>query len=244
MQPRGHPRNGALVNRARRVIQNLIASGYSASASGLYDKIVVGRAFRLFGGELARALASQGARAIEIAGHQPVLDMPVGTGHFTLQWAGAHPGVVAGVDIARGMVEVARRGAMRKDLSNFSAVQADAHRLPFASEAFGAVLCTNGLQVIPDPEPAVRELARVMAPSGVLFLSVITVPLGALVPPAIARHMPPFLIARRDVENMLQEAGLELRAFARQRAAMLMEAGKPAARVSSVRKAGAPSRCS
>ena len=228
MPLRGHPRNGRLVSRTRRVIQNLIASGYSASASGLYDKIVVGRAFRWFGGELARALASQGARALDVAGHRPVLDMPVGTGHFTLQWAGAHPSVVAGADIARGMVEVARRRAMQQGLSNFSAVQADAHSLPFATDAFGAVLCTNGLQVIPDPAPAVRELARVMAPSGLLFLSVITIPVGALVPPVIARHLPPFLIARREVESMLHEAGFEVRAFARQRAAMLIEAGKPA----------------
>lgn len=217
------------MSRARSIIQSLIARGYSASAAGLYDKLVVGRAFQLFGGELAGALAGQGARALEVAGHRPVLDMPVGTGHFTLEWAGAHGGVVAGADIARGMVDVARRRAIQKGLSNFSAVQADAHRLPFASGAFGAVLCTNGLQVIPDPAPAVGELARVMAPCGLLFLSVITIPLGALLPPAIARHLPPFLITRRDVERMLQDAGLEVRAFARQRAAMLIEASKPPA---------------
>jgi ubiquinone/menaquinone biosynthesis C-methylase UbiE len=54
----------------------------------------------------------------------------------------------------------------------FGFTAADLLRLPFASDAFDAVLCVTVLyhDLIPDPSAAVRELVRVTKPGGVVCL--------------------------------------------------------------------------
>ena len=47
-----------------------------------------------------------------------------------------------------------------------------AEQLPFASESFDLVICTQVLQYIPEPRRAINEMARVLRPGGYLFLSV------------------------------------------------------------------------
>ncbi|MDQ3981641.1 MAG: class I SAM-dependent methyltransferase, partial [Actinomycetota bacterium] len=130
-----------------------------------------------------------------------------------------------GVDIAEGMV----RAAAGRRLPNLAAVQADAHHLPFEDGAFGAILCTNGLQVIPGLRPAVRELARVLAPGGTLFVSVVGLPLGAFLPRPTADRLPTMLARRTRVADELERAGLRVSETGRQRLATLYEARSPAA---------------
>ena len=45
-------------------------------------------------------------------------------------------------------------------------LQADAQHLPFADEAFDAVLCVNVLEAVPDRLRALGEMRRVMKPGG------------------------------------------------------------------------------
>jgi SAM-dependent methyltransferase len=52
---------------------------------------------------------------------------------------------------------------------------ARAEHLPFASECFDVVFCTQVLEYIPDPGAAVGEIYRVLKPGGFLFLSVPTI---------------------------------------------------------------------
>ena len=47
----------------------------------------------------------------------------------------------------------------------------DAHRLPFKGGAFDCVKCTELLEHVEHPEVVVREIERVLSPSGVLILS-------------------------------------------------------------------------
>jgi len=47
-------------------------------------------------------------------------------------------------------------------------VEADVHHLPFKSQSFGAAIASNSLHHFPDASQAMRELARVLRPGGVL----------------------------------------------------------------------------
>ncbi|HEX2050725.1 MAG TPA: class I SAM-dependent methyltransferase, partial [Actinomycetota bacterium] len=213
---------------ARPRATRAVARIYSAAAGRLYEPLVVRRAFPLFGGDLNAHVAEHGRRAVAAAaGGGPILDMPVGTACFTTAVAAAHPGLVAGVDIAPGMVRAAAAAASRAGTPNLAVVCADAHALPFADGAFGAVVCSNGLQVIPGARGAVAELARVLAPGGKLFVTVVGVPVGAALPRGAAARLPVVMRGRRDVVALLDDAGLRVTSSARDRLALVVEAVKP-----------------
>jgi SAM-dependent methyltransferase len=77
--------------------------------------------------------------------------------------AGAE-GSVAGVDINPGMLAVARSTLAGGAPVSWHEAAADA--LPFPDGAFDLVLCQLGLQFFPDRPGALREMRRVLAPSG------------------------------------------------------------------------------
>ncbi len=203
--------------RAKRRVGAL----YSWAADRVYDRVVVNGAFKVFGGNLNDLVREQGRRALDVAAGGPILDMPVGTAYFATDVARSYKGVVVGVDIAAGMVREARRVA-RAANAPLEVLQGDAHALPFRDGTFGAILCSNGLQVIPGLEPSVRELARVLAQDGTLFVSVITLP--APVPAGVRVHLPTMMRPGRDVADALETVGLRARITRRERLATLIEA--------------------
>lgn len=207
-----------------RRAQRLIAATYSLLARRLYEPLVVKGAFRLFGGSLNRRVFEHGRAAVSAAPRAPILDMPVGTGYFAAEMAALHDHIVVGVDIARGMVERAAEMARARGLANLVALQGDAHALPFSDGAFQAVVCSNGLQVIPGLSGAVRELVRVLAPGGMLFCSVLTAPLPM---PGPRDSLPTVLRPGRDVARAFEQAGLEILTLERARFATLLRARKP-----------------
>lgn len=199
--------------------QRIVAGIYSAAAHRLYDPLVVHGSFKLLsGGRLDELVAEQGRAATRVAAGGPILDVPVGTAYFTRAVAAAHPGLVVGVDIAEGMVRESAALARRENLPNFSVVQASIHALPFPDEAFPAILCTNGLQVMPGLRPAVRELARVLAPDGTLFVSVVGLPLRS--------EGLPTALATKNVTDALSGAGLSIAQVAQHRLAWFGEVTK------------------
>ena len=127
--------------RAKRFVGSI----YSAIADNLYEPLVVQGAFRVFGRDLHSAIARHGRRAVELAAGEPILDLPIGTGYFTLDVARHHEGVVVGVDLADGMVRESQRAARGAGVVNLALSRADAHRLPFADDSFAVVMCWNGL---------------------------------------------------------------------------------------------------
>lgn len=210
--------------------QKLIAGIYSRAAHRFYDPLVVHGSFKLLsGGRLHDLVAEQGRRAVSVANGGPILDVPVGTAYFTKAVARAHPGLVVGVDIAEGMVQESRAVARREGLSNLSVVQSSVHEMPFPDGTFRAILCTNGLQVMPDLEAAVTELARVLAPGGTLFVSVVGVPLRS--------KRLPTAFATKNVIGALNGAGLNVTARTVRRLMVLYESrgGAPASSSSSPR---------
>lgn len=210
-----------------RLAQSAIRLLYSATAGNLYDRVVVRAAFPLFGGNMPELVIEQGRAAAEDAGAMPILDMPVGTAVFAAPTALLHKGLVAGVDIAGGMVAQAKKAAEDHGAANLSVVQADAHHLPFADECFGAVVSSNGLQVIPGAVAALGELVRVLAPGKKLYLSVVTVPLGTALSRGSSGRLPVVLSSSAGIVDTLINSGLSVASVKRERLALLVEAVKP-----------------
>jgi SAM-dependent methyltransferase len=92
--------------------------------------------------------------AARVSAGMRVLDVGTGPGHLAAA-AAARGAVVTGADLAAGMLAEARRRHPEVEF-----VEADAERLPFADEAFGAVLAAFVINHLPDPERAVAEWAR------------------------------------------------------------------------------------
>jgi SAM-dependent methyltransferase len=115
--------------------------------------------------EWARVLAD----AAQVSTGQAVLDVACGTGIVARTVADrlGSTGRVVGVDINAGMLAVA--GRIRPDLEWH---RADAAHLPFPDGSFDAVLCQMALMFFPDREAALREMARVTRPGGVVALAV------------------------------------------------------------------------
>ena len=206
--------------------QRVIGRAYSWAANTFYEPVVIKGSFRVLGGGLHALVVEQGRRAAEAAAGRPNLDGPVGTAYVAVETAARHDGVEVGADYAWGMAARARRDAAGVGVANLAVTQADIHRLPFPDGSFGAVLCTNGLQVIPGLSPALDELARVLAPRAPLLVSVIVAPLGAALPGAVERRLPTLLKSGRTVAAEIAAAGLTVTAFRRSRLAYLIEAVK------------------
>jgi ubiquinone/menaquinone biosynthesis C-methylase UbiE len=205
--------------------QRFEARFYSAIAPRLYDRIVVSLGFKLLAGRLHEKVLGQGARAVQAAGPKPILDLPVGTAYFTLRWGrGAS---VVGVDIAGGMVEQARARATTAGVQWLTPVQADVLKLPFGDQSFGAIMCTNGLQVMPPLAVVLAEMGRVLNHAGTLFVCMILFPVGALLPEAARRHLPTLFLSRKQVLATFHDTGWKIAAADRSRLALLLEAKPP-----------------
>lgn len=212
-------------SRAKRAI----AATYSFLAERLYNPLIVHGGFRVLGGDLNSLVVEQGRQAADAAGGRPILDMPVGTAYFTTKLAARHDGLVVGVDIAEGMVREAQRAAGEARTPNLVPVCADAHHLPFPDGSFGAVVCSNGLQVMPGLEPSVRELVRVLAPGGGIFVSVLLAPLGVVLPAHRRDILPTLLRPPGDIALELGRAGIPFVNIRKSRLASLLWGTKPAA---------------
>ena len=101
-----------------------------------------------------------------------VLDVGCGLGHDLEEIAGqvGPTGRLGGVDLAPRMVERARSRLERRG------VEADlrvglAEELPFADRSWDAVTLNCCLGLVPQPQEALAEAARVLRPGGLLLLS-------------------------------------------------------------------------
>ncbi len=198
--------------------KKLIGGIYSWAADTVYEPLVVNGAFRVFGGTLNDLVRRQGLDAAAVADGRPILDLPVGTGTFTVDIAAASRGIVVGADIAAGMVRQTKAAATEAGLSNLIGVQADAHRLPFRDRTFASILCTNGLQVMPGLSETLAELRRVLTHDGKLYVSVLNMPLLS------APGAPTLFLSRPQLKRSLEAAGLHVTRLQRERLATLLEA--------------------
>lgn len=94
-----------------------------------------------------------------------ILDLGCGPGTLTLPLARAieGEGEVVGIDLAEGMLEVARRRAGNLPVRF---LHMDAATLQFPAQHFDAAICGHSLQFLVQTERALREIHRVLKPQG------------------------------------------------------------------------------
>jgi ubiquinone/menaquinone biosynthesis C-methylase UbiE len=112
---------------------------------------------------MARGEARGRTRVIELAAARPgmrILDLACGPGNLSRRLAAqvAPGGEVIGVDLAPGMIELARAA----DIPNARFEVMDIEQLDFADASFDGAVCGHGLQFAPDLEQALREARRVL----------------------------------------------------------------------------------
>lgn len=98
----------------------------------------------------------------------------LGTGHFFLD-AGCGTGLIlrhlpigsVGLDINPRNINKAKRHAPKANL-----VEGDIVKMPFSDRYFSCVICTEVLEHLVKPEPALAEIKRVLKPKGRLIGSV------------------------------------------------------------------------
>ena len=114
----------------------------------------------------------------EAAVHQGdrVLDAACGTGDLAIADLKAGAGRVTGLDFSDAMLARARRKAP------LEWIQGDLLALPFADATFDAATVGFGARNVADLQLALRELRRVLRPSGRLAILEITQPRGPLKP--------------------------------------------------------------
>jgi 2-polyprenyl-3-methyl-5-hydroxy-6-metoxy-1,4-benzoquinol methylase len=97
-----------------------------------------------------------------------VLDVGTGDGTYAIE-AAARGAVVTALDLEPDMLEAARARASLRGLK-VSLLPGRAEELPFDDASFDVVLAATVLCFVPEPDMAVGEMARVLAPGGRLVL--------------------------------------------------------------------------
>ena len=106
------------------------------------------------------------AHAAGTGGTRPrVLDLACGTGDVALSLASSHDSI--GLDLTLPMLRIAKS---RTSSSGASAswLAGDMTHLPFGGGSFDAVTTSYGLRNVPRLDAALREIARVLKPGGLL----------------------------------------------------------------------------
>jgi ubiquinone/menaquinone biosynthesis C-methylase UbiE len=135
-----------------------------------------------------------------------ILDVGCGTGILTERLARELDAeLVCGCDFSIGMLEQAvARGSGPW-------VQADAQRLPLSDSSVDAVISTESFHWFPDPDAALAEFRRVLAPNGRLLVGVVNMRTASAsrAASAIAARLgePAHWVTRAEMKRRVQRAG-------------------------------------
>jgi len=120
-----------------------------------------------------RGLLRDGHRTVaKLAGEagRDILEVGVGTG-LALSYYPQQCNVT-GIDLSEHMIAKAREKVARRRLFHVRALHVmDAHRLQFADQSFDVVCLPFVITLIPDPERALDECARVLRPGGEIIIA-------------------------------------------------------------------------
>ena len=96
-----------------------------------------------------------------------VLDVGCGTGHAVLLLGTiVSEGRACGVDISTQMIAQARDKVSESLKGRVEFVQASAEDIPYPSDQFDHIMCTNSFHHYPDPIQALAEMHRLLKPGG------------------------------------------------------------------------------
>ncbi|HEX4465386.1 MAG TPA: class I SAM-dependent methyltransferase [Solirubrobacterales bacterium] len=101
-----------------------------------------------------------------------ILEIGVGVGYYTLdmaEWVGSE-GMIEIFDLQQEFLDHVGKRASERGLANINPTQGDATALPYQDDSMDAVVLTAVLGEIPDPVAALRQVQRVLKPSGRLVV--------------------------------------------------------------------------
>jgi ubiquinone/menaquinone biosynthesis C-methylase UbiE len=116
-------------------------------------------------------LRSCAERCVDLAepkAGERVLDVATGTGvaAFAAAERVGSTGRVVATDLSQKMVDAVQAAAARARLPQIEGERVDAEELAFADGSFDAVVCALGLMYPADPQRAIEQMYRVLAPGG------------------------------------------------------------------------------
>lgn len=125
-------------------------------------------------------------KAIKIASRnnpQKLLDIAAGTGDFTiLEAKRTNAQEIIGIDISQNMLNVAIEKAKKQNLQNrIKFMKADSLDMPFSDNYFDAVTVGFGVRNFADIPAGLREIHRVLKPSGRLVVLELSEPSNPLI---------------------------------------------------------------
>jgi demethylmenaquinone methyltransferase/2-methoxy-6-polyprenyl-1,4-benzoquinol methylase len=99
---------------------------------------------------------------------QLILDVATGTGDFAFEALSIlKPKKIIGVDISRGMLDIADQKIIKRKLSDkFEVKLGDSEKLPFANNEFDAVTVAYGVRNFENLEVGLADIQRVLKPGG------------------------------------------------------------------------------
>lgn len=159
-----------------------------------------------------------------------VLDVPCGGGLVFSGLTRDHGLDYTALDYSPVMLERAHRKQEKLGLPGISFQQGDVGALPYNNATFDLALTYNGIHCFPDPQQAIRELARVLKPGGTLRGTLVVRGAGlrydALFRLFILRGFFGPGCTRDELAGWLDDNGLRLRQSEQSGAIMLFEAVK------------------
>ncbi|WP_373892655.1 demethylmenaquinone methyltransferase [Virgibacillus sp. CBA3643] len=107
-------------------------------------------------------------RHMNVTKGSKALDVCCGTGDWSISLAEATgtTGEVIGIDFSQNMLSVAEEKKNKADLKQLSLIHGNAMDLPFDDNSFDYVTIGFGLRNVPDYMTVLKELRRVVKPSG------------------------------------------------------------------------------
>jgi SAM-dependent methyltransferase len=118
--------------------------------------------------EQTRAATDAIVRGAQVKPGMQVLDIASGSGEpaMTLAELVGAGGHVTATDLGPGMLVTAEENARKRKITNMTFRPADVHELPFGDASFDRVTCRFGAMFFANVPRALREIRRVLRPSG------------------------------------------------------------------------------
>jgi len=113
-------------------------------------------------------------KVVQIVGKnkpKQILDIATGTGDLAIMMSQLHPDKIIGLDISEGMLSVGKQKIAKAHLSDtITMVVGDSETMPFENDTFDAITVSFGVRNFANLAKGIREIARVLKPTGVLVI--------------------------------------------------------------------------
>lgn len=172
--------------------------------SKIYDSII-----RLHSRDRAGSLRRFIVEKANLSKGDKALDLCTGTGSVAAELAKqvGENGMAVGLDFSWGMLQKARKKALRSHLNQLHLVQANASWLPFRQSSFQGVTCSHAFYELKGDErtKAIDEVTRVLTDGGRFCLMEHAKPNRLF--PRVLFHVRLFFLGAKDARKFLAEEG-------------------------------------